>query len=177
MNGKAQAPGELLNDRANGGETAAASLAPSALTGSPAGIDPFLPRAQGLYNPAKEHDSCGVGFVADMRNRKSHDILQKGLQILVNLDHRGATGADVKLGDGCGVLAQIPHGFFVPGMRQARHDFAGRGSLRDRSVLHAARAFGARRRRDHRRGGRLRRVRPSSAGATCRPTIPTSAKG
>ena len=49
-----------------------------------------------------------------MRNRKSHDILQKGLQILVNLDHRGATGADAKLGDGCGVLAQIPHGFFAP---------------------------------------------------------------
>ena len=76
--------------------------------------DPFMPKAQGLYDPAKEHDSCGVGFVADMKNRKSHDILQKGLQILVNLDHRGATGADVKLGDGCGVLTQIPHGFFAP---------------------------------------------------------------
>ena len=77
-------------------------------------VDPFLPKAQGLYNPAKEHDSCGVGFVADLQNRKSHDILLKGLQILVNLDHRGATGADVKLGDGCGVLTQIPHEFFAP---------------------------------------------------------------
>ena len=76
--------------------------------------DPFLPKAHGLYDPAKEHDSCGVGFVVNMKNRKSHDILQKGLQILVNLDHRGATGADVKLGDGCGVLTQIPHGFFMP---------------------------------------------------------------
>ena len=76
--------------------------------------DPFLPKAHGLYDPAREHDSCGVGFVADMKNRKSHDILQKGLQILVNLDHRGATGADVKMGDGCGVLTQIPHGFFTP---------------------------------------------------------------
>jgi glutamate synthase (NADPH) large chain len=78
------------------------------------GADPFLPKAHGLYDPAREHDSCGVGFVANMKNRKSHDILQKGLQILVNLDHRGATGADVKLGDGCGVLTQIPHGFFIP---------------------------------------------------------------
>jgi len=77
------------------------------------GSDPALPRAVGLYDPAKEHDSCGVGFVADLHNRKSHAILEKGLQILVNLDHRGATGADETLGDGCGVLTQIPHGFFA----------------------------------------------------------------
>ena len=80
----------------------------------PRGADPLTPRSQGLYDPAKEHDACGVGFVADMRNRKSHDILEKGLQILVNLDHRGAVGADPKLGDGCGVLTQIPHRFFAP---------------------------------------------------------------
>ncbi|HVP98210.1 MAG TPA: glutamate synthase subunit alpha, partial [Roseiarcus sp.] len=80
----------------------------------PAGVDPLLPGAQGLYQPSKERDSCGVGFVADMRNRKSHDILRKGLQILINLDHRGAVGADPMLGDGCGVLTQIPHGFFAP---------------------------------------------------------------
>ncbi len=78
-----------------------------------AGADPLTPRAQGLYDPAKEHNSCGVGFVADMKNRKSHDILLKGLQILHNLDHRGAVGADPTLGDGCGVLTQIPHGFFA----------------------------------------------------------------
>ncbi len=77
------------------------------------GADPAMPRAVGLYNPAKEHDSCGVGFVADLHNRKSHAILEKGLQILVNLDHRGATGADATLGDGCGVLTQIPHAFFA----------------------------------------------------------------
>ena len=80
----------------------------------PHGADPFSPVAQGLYDPAKEHDSCGVGFVADMKNRKSHDILEKGLQILINLDHRGAVGADPALGDGCGVLTQIPHRFFEP---------------------------------------------------------------
>src|SRR5271165_7117119 len=77
------------------------------------GADPFAPRAHGLYDPAKEHDSCGVGFVADMKNRKSHAILEKGLKILLNLDHRGAVGADATLGDGCGVLTQIPHGFFA----------------------------------------------------------------
>src|ERR1700683_2211863 len=100
MNGTAQAPSDLSADPTGGR--------------GPLVTDPFLPRAQGLYNPAKEHDSCGVGFVADLRNRKSHDILQKGLQILVNLDHRGATGADAKLGDGCGALVQIPPGFFAP---------------------------------------------------------------
>ena len=77
------------------------------------GSDPLLPRAEGLYDPANEKDSCGVGFVADMKNRKSHAILEKGLQILVNLDHRGAVGADPTLGDGCGVLTQIPHRFFA----------------------------------------------------------------
>ncbi len=78
----------------------------------PLGRDPALPQAQGLYDPAKEHDSCGVGFVANMRNEKSHDIVEMGLQILLNLDHRGAVGADPKLGDGCGILLQIPHEFF-----------------------------------------------------------------
>jgi glutamate synthase (NADPH) large chain len=76
------------------------------------GRDPLLPQAQGLYDPGKEHDSCGVGFVANLHNEASHDIVEMGLQILLNLDHRGAVGADPKLGDGCGVLVQIPHRFF-----------------------------------------------------------------
>ncbi|MBL8588816.1 MAG: glutamate synthase large subunit [Methylobacteriaceae bacterium] len=75
-------------------------------------IDPDLPPAQGLYDPAYERDACGVGFVADMKNRKSHAIVEQGLQILLNLDHRGAVGADPKLGDGCGILVQIPDRFF-----------------------------------------------------------------
>ena len=75
--------------------------------------DPGLPEAQGLYDPANEHDACGVGFVANMHNAKSHDIVKMGLEILLNLDHRGATGADPKAGDGCGMLLQIPHDFFV----------------------------------------------------------------
>ncbi len=85
----------------------------AAADGRRIGADPLAPRAHGLYDPAKEHDSCGVGFVADMQNRKSHAILEKGLHILLNLDHRGAVGADPMLGDGCGVLTQIPHGFFA----------------------------------------------------------------
>ena len=76
------------------------------------GRDPLLPKAQGLYDPSKEHDSCGVGFIANMRNEKTHAIVEMGLQILLNLDHRGAVGADPKLGDGCGILVQIPHDFF-----------------------------------------------------------------
>ena len=62
--------------------------------------DPGLPVAQGLYNPSNEQDSCGVGFIADMKNRKSHAIVEQGLSILRNLDHRGAVGADPKMGDG-----------------------------------------------------------------------------
>jgi glutamate synthase (NADPH/NADH) large chain len=75
-------------------------------------IDPHFPQAQGLYDPSKEHDACGVGFVAHMKNEKSHAIVAQGLQILLNLDHRGAVGADPKFGDGCGILVQIPDRFF-----------------------------------------------------------------
>jgi len=71
------------------------------------------PPAQGLYDPAREHDACGVGFVADLKGRKSHTIIEHGLQILENLTHRGAAGADPRDGDGAGLLAQIPHDFFM----------------------------------------------------------------
>jgi glutamate synthase domain-containing protein 2/glutamate synthase domain-containing protein 1/glutamate synthase domain-containing protein 3 len=67
---------------------------------------------QGLYDPAQEHDACGVGFVANLRGEKSHLIVQSGLEILVNLTHRGATGSDPLTGDGAGILTQIPHEFF-----------------------------------------------------------------
>ena len=71
-----------------------------------------FPERQGLYDPRNEHDSCGVGFVVDIKNRKSHAIVSDGLQILVNLDHRGAVGADPKASDGAGILTQIPDRFF-----------------------------------------------------------------
>ncbi len=63
---------------------------------------------QGLYDPRHEHDACGVGFVANIKGRKSHTIVQQGLEILLNLDHRGAVGADPLVGDGAGILIQIP---------------------------------------------------------------------
>jgi glutamate synthase (NADPH/NADH) large chain len=72
-----------------------------------------LPPAQGLYDPAHEHDACGIGFVASIRCQKSHDIILKGIQVLINLTHRGACGCDPETGDGAGILIQIPHKFFV----------------------------------------------------------------
>jgi len=69
------------------------------------------PDKQGLYNPSNEHDACGVGFVAHIKGNKSHDIVQKGLELLTNLTHRGATGYDPKLGDGAGLLMQMPDAF------------------------------------------------------------------
>ncbi len=69
--------------------------------------------ADGLYDPANEHDACGVGFVAHIRGEKSHDVLSWGLEILVNLSHRGACGCDPLTGDGCGMLTQLPHDFLA----------------------------------------------------------------
>jgi glutamate synthase (NADPH) large chain len=69
------------------------------------------PPAQGLYDPTREHDACGVGFVADLKARPSHKIVEHGLNILANLTHRGAVGADPLAGDGAGILVQIPHEF------------------------------------------------------------------
>ncbi len=68
--------------------------------------------AQGLYDPANEHDACGVGFVAHIKGNKSHSIIEQGLLILKNLDHRGAVGADKLMGDGAGILIQIPDQYF-----------------------------------------------------------------
>lgn len=68
---------------------------------------------KGLYNPSREHDACGVGFVAHMKGEKSHRIIADGLQVLENLTHRGAVGADPLMGDGAGMLVQIPHTFFT----------------------------------------------------------------
>ena len=70
-----------------------------------------IPSAQGLYDPVHEHDACGVGFVAHIKGQKSHAIVRQGLQILENLTHRGATGADPLAGDGAGILIQIPDAF------------------------------------------------------------------
>ena len=71
------------------------------------------PGKQGLYDPWFEHDACGVGFIVDMKGRKSHKMVEDGLQILRNLDHRGASGAEINTGDGAGILIQLPHKFFA----------------------------------------------------------------
>ncbi|MEW8043162.1 MAG: glutamate synthase large subunit [gamma proteobacterium symbiont of Phacoides pectinatus] len=71
-----------------------------------------LPAKQGLYDPRNEHDACGVGFVADIKGRKSHKIVEQGLEILERLVHRGAVGADPRAGDGAGILIQLPDAFF-----------------------------------------------------------------
>ncbi len=70
------------------------------------------PRKQGLYDPAFEHDACGVGVVADIKGGRSHSIIEKSLEVLINLGHRGACGADPETGDGAGILFQMPHAFF-----------------------------------------------------------------
>lgn len=71
-----------------------------------------LPSPQGLYDPSNEKDSCGVGFVANIKGEKSHGIIKKALEVLNNLTHRGAVGSDPKTGDGAGILTQIPNEFF-----------------------------------------------------------------
>ncbi|MGK7888195.1 MAG: glutamate synthase large subunit, partial [Leptolyngbyaceae cyanobacterium] len=72
---------------------------------------PTIPQQQGLYDPQNEHDACGVGFIVHQKGQKSHDIVQQALTILLNLDHRGAVGAEPNTGDGAGILMQMPHKF------------------------------------------------------------------
>ena len=70
-----------------------------------------LPPKQGLYDPQFEHDACGVGFVVNVKGKRSHEIVRQAIQVLLNLDHRGACGCEVNTGDGAGILIQMPHGF------------------------------------------------------------------
>src|SRR5262249_28493922 len=69
------------------------------------------PAAQGLYDPHAEHDACGVGFVVHIKGQRSHTIIRKALQVLINLEHRGACGCEVNTGDGAGILIQVPDAF------------------------------------------------------------------
>ena len=75
-------------------------------------LSTLRPEAQGLYDPSNEHDACGVGFVAHIKGQRAHEIVSQGLKILENLDHRGAVGADELMGDGAGILIQIPDQFY-----------------------------------------------------------------
>ena len=67
---------------------------------------------QGLYDPAYEHDACGVGIVANLNGQKTYDIIRNAIRVLINLEHRGACGCDPDTGDGAGILFQMPHAFF-----------------------------------------------------------------
>ena len=83
---------------------------------------------QGLYDPQYEHDACGVGFVVNVKGKKSHEIVKQALTVLLNLNHRGACGCEPNTGDGAGILLQIPHnylkqeasknGFTLPGAKE-----------------------------------------------------------
>lgn len=72
-----------------------------------------LPKARGMYRPENEHDACGIGFVANIDGTKSHEIVRRGLDVLINMTHRGAESADNITGDGAGILMQMPHDFFI----------------------------------------------------------------
>ena len=86
-----------------------------------------LPAKTGLYDPANEHDACGIGMIANIHNDKSHRIIADGLRILENLEHRGAVGADPKAGDGAGILIQIPHDFFAGEAKRLGFDLPAAG--------------------------------------------------
>ena len=129
------------------------------------------PARQGLYDPANEHDACGLGFIAHIKGQKSHAIVTQGLQILKNLTHRGATGADPLQGDGAGILIQLPDAFLrracgrqgltLPAIGQygVGMVFLPQGA----GVAHGVRA-------GDRARDRRAKARSCSAGATCRPT-------
>ena len=102
--------------------------------------DPGLPAPQGLYDPALDKDSCGVGFIADIKGRKSHQIVEDALAIVCNLEHRGAVGADPRAGDGAGILTQIPHTFFVKEGKQHGFTLPDAWRIRRRRAVHAARS-------------------------------------
>src|SRR5262249_30614696 len=74
---------------------------------------PAIPGKQGLYDPQYEHDACGVGLVVDLKGCKSHTLLEQAIQVLLNLEHRGACGCEKNTGDGAGILLQTPHRFLA----------------------------------------------------------------
>jgi glutamate synthase (NADPH/NADH) large chain len=109
--------GVIRNRGASPGPAARCGRSPTNSSPVPAApgddrTDAELPAVQGLYDPALGKGSCGVGFIADIKGRKSHKIVEDALSILCNLEHRGAVGADPRAGDGAGILVQIPHAFF-----------------------------------------------------------------
>ncbi len=93
---------------------------------------PYSDKKYGLYDQRFEHDSCGVGFVCDVKGKKSQNIVAQGLEVLRSLAHRGATGADPKTGDGAGILIQIPDAYFRKIAKQRKFKTSCRGRIRHR---------------------------------------------
>jgi glutamate synthase (ferredoxin) len=83
-------------------------------------VQAVAPPKQGLYDPRFEHESCGVGFVVNIKGKKSHPIVQQALQVLRNLQHRGACGSEANTGDGAGILMQVPHTFLEQACREMK---------------------------------------------------------
>ncbi len=79
-----------------------------------------LPGKQGLYDPSYEHDACGIGFIANLKGKASHETVKKGLEMLCRMEHRGALGSDPETGDGAGIMLQIPHAFFAKTCGEAK---------------------------------------------------------
>ncbi len=119
----------------------------------------WRPPAEGLYDPSLEKDSCGVGFIANIKGKKSHQIVSDAISILCNLEHRGAVGADPRAGDGAGILVQIPHAFFARKTAELGFTLPQARRLRRRRAVHAAREGLA---QGHRRASSPTRSRPSS---------------
>ena len=103
--------------------TSKTSLRPNHQARGQAGAPP----KQGLYDPRFEHDACGVGFVVNIKGKKSHAIIQQALQVLRNLQHRGACGSEVNTGDGAGILMQVPHAFLEEACREMKIALPGPG--------------------------------------------------
>jgi glutamate synthase (ferredoxin) len=93
----------------------------------PARVQAVAPPKQGLYDPRFEHESCGVGFVVNIKGKKSHPIVQQALQVLRNLQHRGACGSEANTGDGAGILMQVPHAFLEQACREMKFNLPGPG--------------------------------------------------
>src|SRR3981081_3921731 len=85
------------------------------------------PQAEGLYDPRNEHDACGGGFVVTIKGGRSHAVVERGLEVLINLQHRGACGCEANTGDGAGILIQPPHNFLKLVAREARLTLPGAG--------------------------------------------------
>ena len=130
-----------------------------------------LPVEQGLYDPRNEHDACGLGFVVNIQGEQSHEIILKGIEILINLAHRGACGCDPETGDGAGILIQIPHKFFARECATSRLYAAAPGRVRRGDGIPAGRTVpslaGRGNSGTHRARGRLNRSRMARHASEC----------